>query len=57
MYDCKRFIMFSAVIQLIWMVNTGQLITACCDDVIYLWDVRYKQFRIRVIGSVPKKTF
>lgn len=30
----------SAVIQLIWMVNTGQLITACCDDVIYLWDVR-----------------
>jgi len=36
----------SAVIQLIWLVSSGQLISACCDDTIYLWDVRKSEVEL-----------
>ncbi|XP_023338537.1 syntaxin-binding protein 5 [Eurytemora carolleeae] len=36
----------SSVIQLLWLVNTGQLISACCDDTIYLWDVRKSEIEL-----------
>ena len=29
----------SVVIQLLWLVNTGRLLSLCSDDTIYLWEV------------------
>ena len=44
MYYCFLNLIFcSAVVGLVWVVNKGQLVTACSDDCIYLWDVRQPQ--------------
>ena len=34
----------SAVIQLLWLANKGQLLSLCSDDTIYLWEVNSTSF-------------
>ena len=34
----------SVVIQLLWLVNTGRLLSLCSDDTIYLWEVNSTSF-------------
>ena len=39
-------ISFSAVINLIWLVNKGQLLSMCSDDCVYLWDVKQREVEL-----------
>ena len=32
------------VIQLLWLANTGKLLSLCSDDTVYLWEVRRPTF-------------
>ena len=34
-----NYLLPSVVIQLLWLVNTGRLLSLCSDDTIYLWEV------------------
>ena len=44
---------FSAVIKLVWVVNTGQLLSMCNDDCLYLLDVKQRQVvEVQYIRSV-----
>lgn len=36
----------SAVIDLIWLVNKGHLLSMCSDDCIYLWDVKQREVEL-----------
>ena len=42
----KLFTQFSAVIDLIWLVNKGHLLSMCSDDCIYLWDVKQREVEL-----------
>ena len=36
----------SPVIKLVWVVNTGQILSMCKDDCLYLLDVKQRQVEV-----------
>ena len=46
------YVLVSAVIKLVWVVNTGQILSMCNDDCLYLLDVKREVEIVQVIRSV-----
>ena len=44
------------VIQLLWLANTGRLLSLCSDDTIYLWEVSSTFFPRVIIAWQVKKS-
>ena len=44
------------VIQLLWLANTGRLLSLCSDDTIYLWEVSSTFFPRVIIALQVKKS-